>query len=75
VLNAIKNLASKAGYAPPSAKQISGLLANHGRLLAVTEFENDKRAALGLPPVQERGSDYTAILGITPEAKPAGEDA
>lgn len=75
VLTAIKNLAARAGYAPPSAKQIAGLLAGHGRLLAVTEFENDKRAELGLPPVEEHGSDYAAILGITPKAEPAGEDA
>lgn len=75
VLTAIKNLASRAGYAPPSAKQIAGLLAGHGRLLPVTEFENDKRADLGLPLVQERGADYAAILGIQPEAEPAGGDA
>jgi heterodisulfide reductase subunit C len=75
VLTAIKNIASREGYAPPSAKQIAGLLANHGRLLPVTEFENDKRADLGLPEVKERGSDYASILGIKPEAQTAGEDA
>ncbi|KMY68232.1 heterodisulfide reductase [Desulfocarbo indianensis] len=75
VLTAIKNLAAKAGYAPPSAKQIAGLLAGHGRLLAVTEFENEKRAELGLPAVEERGADYAAILGIAPEAAEAGEEA
>jgi heterodisulfide reductase subunit C len=75
VLTAIKNIASRAGYAPPSARQIAGLLAGHGRLLPVTEFENDKRADLGLPLVEERGKDFAAILGIQPEADEAGEDA
>ncbi len=63
VLTAIKNLAAKAGQAPPSSKVIARQLAAHGRLLEVGEFENEKRAELGLPPVGECPGDYQAILG------------
>lgn len=76
VLIAIKNLAVAAGYAPPSLKAIARLLAGHGRLLEVSEFENEKRAELGLPPVSERPADFQAILCEVVEtaetADPAG---
>lgn len=76
VLNAIKNIAARAGYGPSSFKAISGLLATHGRLLEVTEFENEKRADLGLPPAECRPEDFQAILGIEPEpGAPEGEEA
>ncbi len=72
---ALKNLAAAAGYAPPSSRVMAKLLASHGRLLNVGEFENQKRAELGLPPVSEHPADYQAILGIAPadDAAPAGE--
>jgi heterodisulfide reductase subunit C len=72
VLTAIKNLAARAGYAPPSLKAIARLLAGHGRLLEVSEFENDKRAELGLPPVSECPADFKALLGEACEAAGAG---
>lgn len=76
VLTAIKNLAARAGCAPPSQKAITKQLAGHGRLLEVTEFENKKRAELGLPPVGEAPADYQAILGVKAEDAPAaGEGA
>jgi hypothetical protein len=38
------------------------LLSNLGRLLEVTEFENDKRKEMNLPPVQEKTRDVKIIL-------------
>ncbi|MCA1989835.1 MAG: hypothetical protein LDL07_11925, partial [Desulfarculus sp.] len=67
VMTAIRNLAARAGYAPPSQKAIARQLAAHGRLLEVTDFENNKRAELGLPPVSEAPRDYQIILGLAPE--------
>lgn len=67
VINAIKNIASREGHAPPSAKLTAEELARHGRLLSITEFENEKRAKLGLPAVGEKPEDYQKILGITPQ--------
>ncbi|MGD9124641.1 MAG: 4Fe-4S dicluster domain-containing protein [Desulfarculaceae bacterium] len=75
VLTAIKNLAARAGYAPPSTQAVTEQMAAHGRLLEVTEFENQKRADLGLPPVEEHPGDFQEILGITPGPKPPGEDS
>lgn len=75
VLIAIKNIAARAGYAPPSQKAIMKQLAGHGRLLEVTEFENNKRGELGLPPVSEHPADYQAILGAPAADAPAGEGA
>ncbi len=75
VLTAIKNLAAREGCAPPSARVSAQLLAKQGRLLEVSEFENEKRADLGLPPVEQHPQDFQSILGITPEAEPDGEDA
>jgi heterodisulfide reductase subunit C len=74
-LIAIKNLAARAGFAPPSTEAINRQLAAHGRLLEVGEFENEKREELGLPPVQEHPGDYRRILGLAPEAPGDGEGA
>ncbi|MCB2227174.1 MAG: 4Fe-4S dicluster domain-containing protein [Desulfarculaceae bacterium] len=75
VLTAIKNLAAREGHAPPSARITAELLAKQGRLLEITEFENEKRAELGLPPVEQRPSDFQSILGIAPQEQDAGEGA
>ena len=72
VLTAIKNLAARAGYAPPSAEVAGDFLASYGRLLEVTDFENDKRAKLGLPPVSQEPEDFQSILGKKPQA--SGEE-
>ncbi|MCF8043864.1 MAG: 4Fe-4S dicluster domain-containing protein [Desulfarculaceae bacterium] len=74
VLTAIKNIAAREGHAPPSAKITAELLAKQGRLLEVTDFENDKRSGLGLPPVQQRPEDFQAILGLKPSEGEAGEE-
>lgn len=67
-LAAIKNLAARAGYAPPSAKVLTKLLATHGRLLEVGEFENERREELGLPPVREIPEPFQNILDIDIES-------
>ena len=38
------------------------LLRDHGRLYEITEFENKKRAELGLPDLEERPADYAELL-------------
>jgi len=74
VLTAIKNIAARSGHAPASARAVARQLAGHGRLLEVSEFENEKRQDLGLPPVQEHPEPYQQILGIEPETEPEGEE-
>ena len=50
VMFAIKNLAVKEGCVPQGLAVQRTLLKQHGRLYQVTDFENGKRAKLGLPP-------------------------
>ena len=61
-MNAIRNIAVREGYLPSSMKAQLDLLSNFGRLLEVTEFENDKRKEMNLPPVQEKTRDVKIIL-------------
>jgi heterodisulfide reductase subunit C len=72
VLTAIKNLAARAGHAPPSTRAAAGQLVKLGRLLEVGEFENEKRAELGLPEVGGRPGEFQRILGREPEGGPEG---
>lgn len=71
VMTAIRNLACRAGHEPAGARVTRELLAQRGRLLMVGDFENEKRADLGLPAVSELPEDYQAILGCAPTE---GED-
>jgi heterodisulfide reductase subunit C len=62
LMNAIKNIAVREGYLPSSMKSQLDLLASSGRLLEVSDFENEKRKESGLPPVQGRTEDVKKIL-------------
>jgi heterodisulfide reductase subunit C len=62
LMNAIKNIAIREGYVPPAMKIQLGLLSVHGRLLEITEFENDKRKESGLPLIEGQTKDVKKIL-------------
>ncbi len=62
VMFAIKNVAVAEGLAPAGLGMQKKLLREHGRLYEVTEFENEKRDKLGLPPIVEKPDDYEALL-------------
>ncbi len=62
VMFAIKNLAVVEACVPPGLAVQKTLLKAHGRLYEVTEFENEKRAKLGLPPIVEHPEDYDKLL-------------
>lgn len=59
---ALKNLAVAAGSFPAGLPSQVELLSSFGRLYEVGEFENEKRASLGLPPQESRGEDYRRLL-------------
>jgi heterodisulfide reductase subunit C len=65
LMNAIKNIAVKEGYLPPSMKIQLDLLSSFGRLLEVTDFENDRRKELDLPSIQAKTGDVKKILEKT----------
>lgn len=62
LMNAIKNIAVRDGKTPAAMKILIDLLSAHGRLLEITEFENDKRKEFGLPLIQGRTEDVKKIL-------------
>jgi len=62
LMNAIKNIAVREGYLPPAMKIQLDLLSSHGRLLEVTDFENEKRKESGLPLLQGKTEDVKKIL-------------
>jgi len=62
LMNAIKNIAVREGYLPSSMKSQLDLLASFGRLLEVTDFENEKRKESNLPLLQGRTEDVKKIL-------------
>jgi heterodisulfide reductase subunit C len=62
LMNAIKNIAVREGHLPPAMKIQLDLLSSFGRLLEITDFENEKRRESNLPPVQPRTEDIKKIL-------------
>lgn len=62
LMNAIRNIAVREGYVPPAMKVQIDLLSSRGRLLEITEFENDKRKESDLPLLQGRTEDVKKIL-------------
>ena len=62
LMNAIKNIAVREGYLPPPMKTQIDLLSSFGRLLEITDFENEKRKESNLPPVQGKTEDIKKIL-------------
>jgi heterodisulfide reductase subunit C len=62
LMNAIKNIAVREGYLPPSMKMQLELLSSLGRLLEVGDFENEKRKELDLPLVRGKTEDVKKIL-------------
>jgi heterodisulfide reductase subunit C len=62
LMNAIKNIAVREGYLPPAMKIQLDLLSSFGRLLEITDFENEKRKESNLPPVQGNTEDIKKIF-------------
>lgn len=62
LMTAIKNIAVKEGYIHPTFKEQATLLREHGRLLEIGEFENEKRSKLGLPSIEENAEEIQKIF-------------
>ena len=62
LMNAIKNIAVREGHIPPVMKLQLDLLSSFGRLLEVTDFENDRRKELSLPLIQGKTDEIKKIL-------------
>ncbi len=62
LMTAIKNIAVREGYTPPPFTTQIALLKEHGRLYEIGEFENQKRADLGLPEIEENAEEIQRLL-------------
>jgi len=62
LMNAIKNIAVREGYLPSSLRNQLDLLSSFGRLIEVTDFENEKRRELNLPPIRAKTEDVKKIF-------------
>ncbi len=65
VMNAIKNLAVKEGHIPAVFIQQINLFKQFGRLYEIDDFDNNKRASLGLPKVEKAKGFTKKIIEIT----------
>ena len=73
LMNAVRNIAVREGHVPQTFKLQLEKLRQHGRLYEITDFENQRRADHGLPPVQEHTGDVHRILvksGVVEEVEP-----
>jgi len=66
VIYALRNIAFKEGYIPDVYSKFASAILNDGRIVQVSKFVENKRPALGLPPLQPTGIDaLRKILSAT----------
>jgi len=82
LINAIKNIAVREGHVPPAFRAQVDLLRDHGRLIEIGDYDNERRAELGLPAIHEQPAEVAGILEIrgtialgTATPAPAEDDA
>ncbi len=62
LMMAFRNLAVEEGYPHPTVKAIADMVAEHGIIMEIGEFENDKREKIGLPPRNVPPDVHRSIL-------------
>ena len=75
---ALKNLSSREGFMHPSMVPQVEILSEFGRLYEMTDFDNKKRAKLGLPPVGNKPEAVDSVFdstGLKDEAKERKESS
>jgi len=65
LMTALRNVAVKEGYIHPSFVAQISFLYRLGRLYEVTEFDNKKRAKLGLPQIQSQPDEIRLLFDET----------
>jgi heterodisulfide reductase subunit C len=64
-MNAIRNIAVREGHVPQTFKIQLQKLREHGRLYEIEDYENERRAEHGLPPIREEAAEVQEILDAT----------
>jgi heterodisulfide reductase subunit C len=62
LMMAFRNVATEEGYPHPTVKAIADMVAEHGIIMEIGEFENDKREKMGLPPRNVPADVHRSIL-------------
>lgn len=62
---AIRNIAAREGHIHPAYREQGRLIREHGRLIEITDFENERREKLGLPRLEEKKEDIVLIYKAT----------
>jgi heterodisulfide reductase subunit C len=65
LMMAFRNVATEEGYPHPTVKAIADMVAEHGIIMEIGEFENDKREKMGLPPRHVPADVHRGILEAT----------
>lgn len=66
VIYAIRNIAIEKGYIPNIYVEFFKAISNDGRIVKVSQFAENKRPAVGLPPLQPTGVEaLKKILSVT----------
>jgi heterodisulfide reductase subunit C2 len=65
LFDALRNIAVRAGHVSPALRASVDLVRDHGRLIAIGEFDNERRVELGLPAIEERPKELAGILQAT----------
>jgi len=62
LMMAFRNVAVEEGYPHPTVKVIADMVAEHGIIMEIGEFENEKREKIGLPPRNVPPDVHRSIL-------------
>ncbi|MFC1717419.1 hypothetical protein ACFL6S_27410, partial [Candidatus Poribacteria bacterium] len=65
VINALKNIASREGYAHPAYIRQANMIRSMGRLYEIDDFDNRKRDGIGLPEISTDPSEVSRIFEVT----------
>ena len=65
LMTAFRNVAVEEGYPHPTVKVIADMVSEHGIIMEIGEFENDKREKAGLPPRNVPADVHRGILEDT----------
>lgn len=69
LMNAIKNVAAKSGYAHPSYIQTAEFINETGRLYALEDFDNKKREKANLPALPTNIDEVSKLIKISLSGK------
>jgi len=65
LMTAFRNVATQEGYPHPTVKAIADMVSQHGIIMEIGDFENEKREKAGLPPRHVPADVHRAILEAT----------